>query len=96
MSYMPYTSAYNGPSQEFLNWNQVSGYPFHNFFRNDPLSTTTWIDPRRGGFRPYGQGIRVSEEENINNECSVFQTSCDIILPVNKCYREHPTIVTQP
>lgn len=96
MSYSPYLSAYKGPEQNFLTWNQVPNYPFHNYFRNNPLNPTTTIDPRRGGYRPYGSGVKVSDVTNLDNPCEVYTLSCDIILPVNKCYAENPVIVTQP
>lgn len=96
MSYAPYLSGYKGPDQEFLSWNQTAKFPFHDYFRNNPLSQTTTIDPRMAGFRPYKSGINVSPYENVHNDCAVYQYSSDLILPANKCYLKNPVIVTQP
>lgn len=70
---------------------------FPNFWRSDPTSTDSLIDPRRSGYRPYRVYEVVSRNNKwIDSSCPVFQDSCDIIKPVNKCYLRNHEIITQP
>lgn len=70
-------------------------YP--NFWRNNPLSSASTIDPRRSGFRPYAQyGVVTKQRPWIDSPCPVWQNSCDLITPSNKCYIRDHQIVPQP
>lgn len=69
----------------------LNNYPlFDNMWRNEPLNSDTLIDPRRAGFRPYVQYPIISGNKPFLPSCAVYQTSCDIIKPVNKCYQSSP------
>lgn len=63
---------------------------FPDFWRGQPLDNQPLIDPRRSGFRPYVQYPVVSLNNPFQPHCAVNQRSCDIILPVNKCYNKAP------
>lgn len=89
-------STYRDITQPYLQSTMVSGFPFHDKWRNRPLSGETFIDPNRAGYKPYTNTMRVSAVTPFGNPCMVYQTSCDITLPFNKCYSKNPVIVPQP
>lgn len=90
-----YTTYLNGSYEEATRKNMTPLYP--DFWRNDPLSEYTLIDPRRAGFKPYPTYTVVATHEKwIDSDCAVFQHSCDIILPVNKCYVKNREIISPP
>jgi len=68
--------------------NSAPIYP--DFWRGQPLDDQPLIDPRKAGFRPYVQYPVMSVNRPFQPYCAVSQRSCDIILPVNKCYNEAP------
>lgn len=88
--------AYRDINHPFLQSNLVAGFPFHDKWRNKPLSQQTLINPNRAGYRPYSHVMHVSTVTPFGNPCSVYQTSCDLTLPANKCYAKNPVIVPQP
>lgn len=70
-------------------------YPFNDWFVENPFSSKTIIKNRRAGYRPLQSfNVVVKTKEEL---CPMtYQTSCDIILPKNLCYRKHREIITQP
>jgi len=94
---MSYETTLRNLDKPYTTLEIVDKFPFKNHWRNNPLSQTTWIDPRRAGYRPYKSTFFLQQRFPLENDCgSYYQTSCDIILPVNRCYRENPGPVSQP
>jgi len=80
---------YDLGSKPYLESEVRSQYPFTNMWRNEPLSTQSWIDPRKAGFRPYLQYEAITAVQPFNNNNAFYQGCCDAIYPVNKDYLEN-------
>jgi hypothetical protein len=86
MTYYSYKDIPNGYVYSKL----VADFPFHNYWRNNPLSSTSWIDPREAGYRPIRKTVLVDKQPSWEDPNAVYQTSCDLILPKNMFYSENP------
>ena len=75
----------------------TGNFPFQhwNGFSYRPFETDPQVANVHTGYKPiqYTEKIIETEEE----ECPMtFQTSCDITLPKNLCYRKYNEIISQP
>lgn len=71
-------------------------YPYFHYWQNNPLDETSWVASRKAGYNPYKSYMAISQVLPMRNLCATYQTSCDIILPASKCYKETNEIVHQP
>ena len=77
--------------------NHYTKTPLYSFWKNNPLSSETYIDPRRSGYNPYPVYKSVNKiNQFIEDDGLVFQMPCSVILPCNKQYTANQQIVTQP
>jgi hypothetical protein len=89
-------STYADITKPYLSSQISSDFPYHNWWVNDPLSSKTWIDPHKAGYRPYKKALNIRVQPDFQPSCAVYQYSCDVILPANKCYAANHEIVHQP
>ena len=94
---MSYLNNYQQVNNPFFVSGKQSGYPFKDYFRAQPQhENSLLVDPREAGYRPYKQYNVLRQIEPFINDCAVYQYSCDLILPSNKCYKKNGNIVLQP
>jgi hypothetical protein len=88
--------SYKDISNSFLTSRYLPEFPYHNHWQNNPLDPLSFIDSRYSGYKPYRRFLVLENKIPFGNSCSVYQNSCDIVLPINSCYAKNRQIVSQP
>lgn len=68
----------------------VADYPFHDYWRSNPLSPWGWVDPREAGFRPIQKNVTINYQPAWEEPTAVYQSECDWIRPANLFYMNQP------
>ncbi len=65
-------------------------YPFHNRWRNNPLSDNSYIQPNVAGYYPYNT-IWTTKKETTNPDYEYkWQYVCSTIFPSSPSYTKNP------
>lgn len=79
-----------GAPDNVLYKNSHSVFPFHNRWRNNPLSDTSYIQPNVAGYYPY-KTIWTTKKANIPNDYEYkWQYVCSTIYPSSESYTKNP------
>lgn len=91
-------TTYNELIQPTTMLSRKAEFPFHDYFRANPLNQNVAIYPRRAGYMPYNITTvkEIQPDENSKDDIYVYQSCCSIIVPSSKSYRETHQIITQP